>query len=315
MDEPHGGGADVVVAKVPDYSALKHVLPKAIEALGGLDIGADERVVIKVNLCNARPPETGAITHPASLDALLWLLREHIGFEGDIYVVEGDSGVVLADQYVRWFGLWPVIKRWGAKWLNITKARKRRLVRINGGLFKALRLPEELLDAFFISLAKLKTNPITRFTGALKNQYGCLPYVHKMRFHPWIDQAIADINQALRPRLGIVDGIIAQVGIEGPAYGTPVRAGLLITGTDPVAVDAICARILGFRPITIGHLRECAKRGLGRLKGFKTAFLGFSGQDNPPRIPNLYDPLEALVFYIFLRFEPRLALKRRRRVI
>jgi len=313
MDEPHGGGADVVIAKVPDYSALKHVLPKAIEALGGLDIRPDERVVIKVNLCNARPPETGAVTHPASLDALLWLLREHMGFEGDIYVVEGDSGFVLADQYVRWFGLWPVIKRWGAKWLNVPRARKKKLVRINGGLFKALKLPEELLDAFFISLAKLKTNPITHMTGALKNQYGCLPYVHKMRFHPWIDQAIADINQALRPSLGIVDGIIAQVGISGPAYGTPIRAGLLIVGTDLVAVDVVCARILGFRPRAIGHLRECAKRGLGRLRGFKEAFLGLDGRGDFPKVPNMCNPLEALLFRRLFRLEPMLAARRMRR--
>ncbi len=282
----------MVVARAPDYASFRAGLLRAVEALGGLDVSAD-RVVIKVNLCDARPPETGAITHPVSLDALLWLLREHLCFEGDIYVVEGDSGSVLADQYARWFGLMPVIERWGARWLNITRARTR-LVRLNGGFFRALKLPEELIGSFFISLAKLKTNVITKFTGVLKNQFGCLPMIYKARFHPWIDQVIADINQALRPRLGIVDGVIAHVGAKGPAFGVPVRAGLLVVGTDPVAVDATCARILGFRPSSIGHLRECARRGLGELEGFKTILVGFSEDDELPSIPSLWDPFETM---------------------
>ena len=306
------GQADVVVARASDYGSLKNVLPRTMEALSGFILNAD-KVVVKVNLCDARPPETGAITHPASLDALLRFLREQAGFEDDIYVVEGDSGTVLADHYVRWFGLMPVIERWGAKWLNVVKAKRRRLVHIDGGLFKALKLPEELLDAFFISLAKLKTNPITHFTGVLKNQYGCLPFIYKAKFHPWIDQAIADINQALRPSLGIIDGVIAQVGIHGPAYGVPIRAGLLIVGTDLVAVDATGARILGFRPTAIGHLRECAKRGLGNLRGFSMELLGFDDQNSLPRVPNLYNPVEALLFRRLFRLAPLLQAKARGR--
>ncbi len=297
--------ADVVVVRIRDYSSMRDALAEAIRVLGGLYLNQD-KVAIKINLCDARTPDTGAITHPASLDALLWLLRERMSFDGPIYVVEGDSGTVLADEYARWFGFSPIIERWGARWLNIAKARKK-LLRLNGRIFKAMKLPDELIGSFFITLARLKTNIITKITGALKNQFGCLPFVYKSKFHPWIDEVIADINQALRPSLAIVDGLVAHVGVKGPSFGIPSKAGLIVVGKDPVAVDATCARILGFSPSSIGHIRACARRGLGKMRNFRLVLLGFSDEeDRLPRVRNPWNPVE----HIILRWIDRLRASR-----
>ena len=45
--------------------------------------------------------------------------------------------------------------------------------------------------------------------------------------------------------LSIVDGIIAMEG-NGPAAGTPKAIGCMLAGVNPVAVDAVCARLVGF---------------------------------------------------------------------
>jgi len=45
--------------------------------------------------------------------------------------------------------------------------------------------------------------------------------------------------------ISIVDGIIAGEG-NGPEAPDPFPAGMLIAGTNPVAVDAVCAKIMGF---------------------------------------------------------------------
>ncbi len=45
--------------------------------------------------------------------------------------------------------------------------------------------------------------------------------------------------------LSIVDGIAAMEG-NGPVAGTRREAGILIGGSDPVAVDTVCARLMGF---------------------------------------------------------------------
>jgi hypothetical protein len=43
----------------------------------------------------------------------------------------------------------------------------------------------------------------------------------------------------------IVDGIVGGEG-NGPLDPTPNRTGIVLAGTNPVAVDLVCARIMGF---------------------------------------------------------------------
>jgi hypothetical protein len=45
----------------------------------------------------------------------------------------------------------------------------------------------------------------------------------------------------------VVDGIVAMEG-NGPVAGTRREAGVLLAGANPVAIDATCARLLGFDP-------------------------------------------------------------------
>jgi uncharacterized protein (DUF362 family) len=54
------------------YSDVRENLAKAISLAGGFhasNLGDKEKVVIKVNLCDARTPDTGTVTHPVFLDA------------------------------------------------------------------------------------------------------------------------------------------------------------------------------------------------------------------------------------------------------
>jgi len=51
----------------------------------------------------------------------------------------------------------------------------------------------------------------------------------------------------------------------GPVDGTPVHCGLLIIGNDPVATDAVAARIMGFSPKSVPHLNYAAKQGIGNI--------------------------------------------------
>jgi uncharacterized protein (DUF362 family) len=45
---------------------------------------------------------------------------------------------------------------------------------------------------------------------------------------------------------------------DGPIMGRPRRAGFIAMGTDPVAVDATCARAIGLDPMKITYLKEAA---------------------------------------------------------
>lgn len=256
----------VAVCRVKSYADVYCAIKRVVDLLGGIDeIREYSRVVIKINMCDARPPETGAITHPQFLDAFLKFLRRELKYNREIYVVESDATRVLADLYVKWFGYLDVIRRYNAKWLNLSRASRRR-IRIDGFFLKELEVAEVFEGAYFVTMPKVKTNVLTKITCCLKNQYGCLPKVDKDVYHPVVDKVIADINRVIKPDFCLVDGVIAMGGAQGPAFGIPLPLGIVIAGKDPVAVDAFVARLLGFRPNSVRHIVLSAKAGVGSLK-------------------------------------------------
>jgi hypothetical protein len=64
------------------------------------------------------------------------------------------------------------------------------------------------------------------------------------------------------PTISVVDGFLGMHG-EGPRLGKPLRLGTVIAGTDPVAVDAVAAAIMGFDPLDVAYLRRAQAAGLG----------------------------------------------------
>ncbi len=66
----------------------------------------------------------------------------------------------------------------------------------------------------------------------------------------------------MKPRVSLIDGFEAMEG-EGPRHGRRVALGTVIAGTDPVAVDAVAASIMGFEPRTIAYIRQAEIMGLG----------------------------------------------------
>jgi uncharacterized protein (DUF362 family) len=66
-----------------------------------------------------------------------------------------------------------------------------------------------------------------------------------------VPRAVVDLIAARPVDLQIVDGVKALSGGEGPwAPGiAPVRPGLLVAGTNPVATDAVCMKLMGLDPM------------------------------------------------------------------
>jgi uncharacterized protein (DUF362 family) len=159
-----------------------------------------------------------------------------------------------------------VLQKWNAEFVNLSKLRTVGR-KINGRYFDEVTVPELFeLPHFFITLPKPKINPISTITCCLKNQFGCLPIVEKSIYHPHLDDVIADVNKAIPVNLCLVDGIIAQGGAQGPAFGVPIPLNTIICSKDPVATDTFCARLMGFHPRFIGHIRKSSTSGVGSMK-------------------------------------------------
>jgi uncharacterized protein (DUF362 family) len=129
--------------------------------------------------------------------------------------------------------------------------------------FRAFSYPLLLRDIdCVISFAKLKTHILTVYTGALKNQFGLLPYPDKRIFHRTLDRVIVDANLLFPCNFYLVDGISAMHG-NGPLDGDSIELGILLSGKDPVAVDHCACTAVGIAPDSIFHVVLAEKHGLG----------------------------------------------------
>jgi len=129
-----------------------------------------------------------------------------------------------------------------------------------------IEMPRLLVEAdAFITLPVLKTHALTYFTGSLKNQWGCVPQHNRILLHKHIDALLASLQRMLRPKLSIMDAIVAMEG-RGPVNGEPRRLNLVLAGQDAVAVDATAMRLVGLEPARAKHLVLAAEQGFGRIK-------------------------------------------------
>jgi uncharacterized protein (DUF362 family) len=133
----------------------------------------------------------------------------------------------------------------------------------DGYYFKDPELPSRLGDAgSFVSVALAKTHSLTMVTGALKNMFGLLPRKDQNFYHPDIHEVILDLNRMFRSSLCLIDG---RMGLEGVISGNPRDLGCVILGRNPVSVDAIMARVMGFNPERIRQIVEAERHGLGSM--------------------------------------------------
>ncbi|HUU41843.1 MAG TPA: DUF362 domain-containing protein, partial [Desulfatiglandales bacterium] len=99
---------------------------------------------------------------------------------------------------------------------------------------------------FVINMPKLKTHFEVGMSVCLKNLIGtCIGRENKKKIHGSLAKNIVHLNEVIKPKLHIVDGLIAMEG-NGPSRGTPVNYGKIIIGTNPFQIDHICARLIGF---------------------------------------------------------------------
>lgn len=252
----------VSIVKVREEN-VRDAVVRAIDFLGGVELPPSCNVVVKPNLCTFMGPESGATTDVRVVDALIEILNDQNA--ENIFVVESRSYSGSAPAKFRRLGYTRLEEKFdNVKLVNLDEDRIYRIRFPENEHLKVVELPETILESnYFISVAKLKTSVQQGITCVLKNQFGCIPG-SKGHHHPWLSQAIADINYVLRSDLCIIDGAFAMEG-KGPIDGTPKRMDLIIAGRNPVATDTIAARVMGFNPKSVPHLKRAAERGLGPM--------------------------------------------------
>lgn len=224
-------------------------------------VGSNAHVVIKPNLCTARPEQIH--TSNTSLSVLRAVCEVFKQRTGRITIVESDGVRYPAEAAFENNGVYRIAEELGLKVLNLSKDE---LVEVDDPRMKGFGMARTWLEAdVFITLPVMKTHATTMFTGALKNQWGCIPRFDRILLHKYLHELIAQINRIRPVSLALMDGLVGMQG-RGPINGYPIDLNVLLASRDPVALDATAMRLIGLDDGRCKHLGHAERLGLGRRK-------------------------------------------------
>jgi len=265
------GASNVFVARNQKYDGgLDQTIRDGLLAVGvDPDAYRNRRVLLKPNLVEPMRGSPQMTTHPAMVAA-----TAAVFLRGGAKVVVGEApGHVrdtemaliesrLADALID--------DRLPFADLNYEESR---FVDNTCGLSKlpGFFFPRSICEAdLIVSMPKMKTHHWMGVTLSMKNLYGTLPGVKygwpkNVLHYNGIPETVVDINASLPPTIAVIDGIECMEG-DGPILGTAKQMGLVAVGADRLAVDATCARIMGFEPSRVPYLALAFQQGLGQMQ-------------------------------------------------
>lgn len=270
----------------------------AREALASLRLELDgEKAVLKPNVTAGEhfaDPETGIQTHPAFVWGMAEYLQQHGARRGGIYLLE-DPRDTDDNEPRHWKGTgYPKVARATGAHLRcptsftcVTRQVPRPLCHAERKVSRLAVDPGTVL----INVPKLKTHNLGITTLCMKNLMGVvnvwdrhycgqawheLPEamreaaaarkrgrreVHELCQHG-LARRLADLAQVVQPHLNVVEGIVGRDG-SGFQHGRNHALGLVVAGTNVVAVDSVASYLMGFDPRKVIYLQVAAKAGLG----------------------------------------------------
>lgn len=259
----------VSIVKCKDYEhqEVKNAILRSLELIGGLEsiVKPGDNVLLKVNVIIGFPPERAATTHPAVVGAMTEIVREADGIPwiGDSSGAHGYTG-----QSFELSGIKRACEEYGGKLINF-ESTGTYAVKVDGKVLTTINIAKPAIDCdVLVSMPKLKTHQLTKYTGAVKNFFGVVPGSAKAAIHQQapteesLSHAVVDIYSALKPELAVMDGIVGMEG-EGATNGTPIASNVILSSTDCVALDAVASEVMGFSHNDILTTRIAHSRGLG----------------------------------------------------
>lgn len=277
--------------------AVESAMRRGLDLLGGVRkfIRPGEPVLLKPNLLAPDPPEKCTTTHPAVFRAAAGIF-----LSAGSRVSYGDSPAAgMPALCARAAGLETVAKELGVPLADFVTPVEVSFPegRQNKQFVLARAVADIRTQGALVNLPKLKTHGFMRITGAVKNSFGCIPGLLKAEFHVKLPdphrfaRMLVDLNLLVRPRLHIMDGILGMEG-NGPRGGRPFPMHVLLLSADPVALDAVVARLIGVDPALPPTTVYGTESGLGTHRESEIELLGDAPDGlKPRRFQALKDPV------------------------
>jgi uncharacterized protein (DUF362 family) len=259
---------------------LDSCMDKAISLIGDFDLKEGSKIVIKPNLCCLKSPEDGATTDVKVVEAVVIYIKKHFK-DADITIVESTNGGksgeerATATEAFQLLGYNELSKKYNLHLCDLNKELTVKKQFPKAKKLKVVDVPKILLSMdYFISIAKMKRHGLERYTGIWKNQYGLIPN-RKLRIslHPFLSEALFDLNCVFRPNLGIIDGITALEGPNGGDLlgmeGRPLKMNTVVCSKNSLSADIVTAKIMGEIPERIPHIKYALNHGFKDAKNIE----------------------------------------------
>jgi len=256
----------VTLTRCSDYSRSKiaEALQRQFKLLGGLEkfVTLDDTVLLKPNFIAPRSRRHATQTDPVVILETARLLKD---FGARPFV--GDSPA--------WGNVFTCVKA-----LKLEEPLKKLSVPVKqldkpkwslvGENSTRVGISSVAIDTdVIINLPKFKSHQQLVATFAVKNMFGCVSGKRKALWHfrkgrkaEDFCELIIEIFKFLNPALTIIDAVTAMDG-RGPIRGRARDLGWLIGGTDPIACETICAKLIGIEPDGIPIIKTARQMGFG----------------------------------------------------
>jgi len=263
----------LVRCRTYEPSEVEGAVRQAVDLLGGISafVRPGARVLVKPNMLTDAAPDTGIDTHPEVVRAVLRLVKSVTP-----HVVCGDAPSVFGekrdvDRVYEISGIRRVCVEEGVEMVYFNSPR--------------LRGPFPLTDQLdtcdcAVSVSKLKTHGLTVLTAGVKNCFGFVVGMNKLKIHrdfphpADLCRTLVDIYELCRPHLSICDAVTAMQG-EGPGSSGQLRTlGLVAASTDALALDVVLAQVMGLEPEDVPTNREGLRRAAAAGRPLDVALCG-----------------------------------------
>lgn len=256
----------VALVKCNTYESAEKAVELAIDLIGGVDgiIRKDEKLLLKPNFLAKCPPEKACTTHPEVFRGVAKYLID----KGYTNLSYGDSpGHGDTRAIAKECGVGAVADEFHIPLADFTAGKTTEYS--EGAVAKEFVISNGVLECDgIINICKMKSHMLERITGAEKNIFGCVFGLNKGASHVKYPNAtefakmLADLNLMLKPRLHIMDGVVAMEG-NGPQSGTPKNVGVILASTDSIALDTVFASLVHLAPSLVPTIVIGNERGVG----------------------------------------------------
>lgn len=241
-------------------------------------INKEDTVTIVPNWVNTNAPQTGTVVGPDSLQQVIQFIKSQS--PGRIVVATG-SGGAETKQVLEETGYKQILETEEVEFIDLNYGPYQEFELKNHPSLDTIKLNQLLTETdFMISYTQIKHHEEAVVSLGIKNIALAWPPAEIHGFpkadqgiHEHLHEFIREMGKLIPIDLTILSGDQGMVG-TGPSAGKPVNADLVAVGTDPIAVDVIGARLLGFRQQAVRYIHDLIRAGVGEGDVKKLDLLG-----------------------------------------